>query len=203
MEAKYGSWFSHDNTPRAKLFAAGQDAVEDAASMLDLLRSNRFTRSTLAQPEGCSGKIPQAAIAARGDLQPDQVTCSWAAEDFMVGRRAYGAIDAKATTVDMVESLSFLAVSGPSRGSSGNLPPFSWQSSGFTQPLHAPTDTFTFQSVKAEWSSNSIDAQTTTSTTTIATTTTTTAAAAVSILPGPLALLQILICFLFSSYCPL
>ena len=67
--------------------------------MIDLLRSNSFTRSTFAKPEGCSGKIPQAAIAARGDLQPNQVSCSWAAEDFMVGRRAYGAIDAKATTV--------------------------------------------------------------------------------------------------------
>merc|ERR1712032_90598 len=200
MEARYGSWFSHNNTPRAKLFAAGQDAVDDAGSMLDLLRSNSFTRSTLAQPEGCSGKIPQAAIAARGDLQPDQVTCSWAAEDFMVGRRAYGAIDAKATTVEMVESLSFLAVSGPSRGNNGNLPPFSWQNSGFTKPLHAPTDTFNFTAIKAEWNSNSINAETTTTTsTTIATTTT--AAAAVSILPGPLALLQILICFLFSSYC--
>merc|ERR1712032_1651308 len=98
------------------------------------------------------------------------------------------------TTVEMVESLSFLAVSGPSRGNSGNLPPFSWQSSGFTQPLHRPTDTFTFPPVRAEWNSNSINAETTTSTTTVATTTTT-AAAAVSVLPGPLALLQILICF--------
>ena len=203
MEAEHGSWFSHNNTARARLFAAGQETVEDAASMLQLLRSNDFTRSALAQPEGCSDKIPQAAIAARGDLQPDQVSCSWAADDFMVGRRAYGAIDAKATTVEMVESLSFLAVSGPSPGS-GNLPAFSWQSSGFTQPLHVPTDTFTFPAVRAEWSSN-INAETfspTSSTTTIATTTTTTAAA-VSVLPGPLALLQILICFLFSSYCPL
>jgi len=204
MESKYGSWFSHENTPRAKLFAAGQTAVDDAGSMLDLLRSNSFTRSSFAQAEGCSGKIPQAAIAARGDLQPDQVTCTWQAEDFMVGRRAYGAIDAKATTVEMVESLSFLAVSGPSLGGNNgnNLPPFSWQSSGFTQPLHVPTDTFTFPAVRAEWNRNSTNADTySISTTTIATTTT--AAAAVSILPGLFALFQMLICFLFSSYCPL
>merc|ERR1712198_690620 len=99
-------------------------------------------------------------------------SCSSAADDFMVGRRAYGAIDAKATTVEMVESLSLLAVSGPSPGS-GNLPAFSWQSSGFTQPLHVPTDTFTFPAVRAEWSSN-INAE---AFSTIATTTTTTAAA--------------------------
>ena len=201
MEAEHGSWFSHDDTPRARLFAAGQESVEDAASMLQLLRSNSFTRSALAQPDGCSDKIPQAAIAARGDLQPEQVSCSWAAEDFMVGRRAYGAIDAKATTFEMVESLSFLAVSGPSRGG-GNLPAFSWQGSGFTQPLHVPTDTFTFPPVRTEWSS-SINAEFFSPTTTTVATTTTTAAAAVSVLPGPLALLQILICFLFSSYCPL
>merc|ERR1712203_1170724 len=141
-----------------------------------------FTRSDLAQPEGCSDKIPQAAIAARGDIQPEQVTCSWAAEDFMVGRRAYGAIDAKATTVEMLESLSFLAVSGPSRGG-GRLPAFSWQSSGFTQPLHVPTDTFTFSAVRADWSSG-INAQFFSPTTTTVATTTTTAAA-VSVLPGP------------------
>ena len=174
--------------------------MKDASSMIDLLRSNSFTRSTFAKPEGCSGKIPQAAIAARGDLQPNQVSCSWAAEDFMVGRRAYGAIDAKATMVDMVKSLSFLAVSGPSRGN-GNLPAFSWQSSGFSRPLHQPTDTFTFPVVKAEWMS-SINAEAfSPKTTTMATTTPT--AAAVSILPGPFALIQILLCFLFSSYCPL
>jgi len=201
MEAEHGSWFSHDNTPRARLFAAGQETVEDADSMLELLRSNSFTRSNLAQPEGCSGKIPQAAIAARGDLQPEQVTCSWAAEDFMVGRRAYGAIDAKATTVEMLESLSFLAVSGPSRGG-GNLPPFSWRNSGFTQPLHVPTDTFTLPAVRADWRSSSINADIFSPTTTTVATTTT-AAAAVSVLPGPLALVQMFICFLFSSYCPL
>ena len=67
METKHGSWFSHDDTPRAQLFKAGQGNVQDAESMIDLLRSNKFTRSAIAQPEGCNGRIPQAAIAARGD----------------------------------------------------------------------------------------------------------------------------------------
>ena len=139
-------------------------------------------------------------VDKKGDLQPNQVTCSWAADDFMVGRRAYGAIDAKATTTDLVESLSFQAISGPSRGDNGNLPPFSWQASGFTQPLHVPTDTFMFPVVRVKWS-NKANSELLNEATTIASTTV--AATASNFLPGPLALLQMVFCFLFSSYCQL
>ena len=82
----------------------------------------------------------------------------------------------------------------------GNLPPFSWQASGFTQPLHVPTDTFKFPVVKAKWS-NKANSELLNEATTIASTTV--AATASNFRPGPLALLQMVLCFLFSSYCQL
>ena len=54
-----------------------------------------------------------AAIAARADLQQSNVSCTWQQHDFMVGKRAYGAIDAKVLSSSMSDKQSFLAVAGP------------------------------------------------------------------------------------------
>ena len=80
----------------------------------------------------------------------------------MVGKRAYGAIDAKVMSSKMAESLSFLAVAGPT---TSNQPPFDWKSqSGVHQ--NAPIQKYNFRPEYVSWRS------TTTSTTTSITTTT-------------------------------
>ena len=66
-----------------------------------------------SRPDGCNGPLPMAAIAARADLQQSNVSCTWQQHDFMVGKRAYGAIDAKVLSSSMSDKQSFLAVAGP------------------------------------------------------------------------------------------
>merc|ERR1712029_892103 len=83
MIAKHGSWFSHDQTPRALLFREGQSSVTDEDSMMTLLRSNNYLQSSHSTPLGCSGPIPSAAIASRSDLQWSNVTCTWQFIDYM------------------------------------------------------------------------------------------------------------------------
>ena len=150
MERRYGDWFSRHNTPRALLFSQGQEAVRDEASMMSLLRSNTYSTSPHSSPQGCNGKVPAAAIAARSDLQPSNVSCSWQSHDFMVGRRAYGATDAKVMSSSSARSLSFRAVSGPSTAE-GTLPPFSWERSGLKVPEYKFTDTFQFPDIEVNW----------------------------------------------------
>merc|ERR1712038_1986520 len=88
-----------------------------------------------------------------GDLQPSNTTCSWQSLDFMVGRRAYGATDAKVMSSSLAQTLSFLAVLGPTTAG-GNLPPFSWQTSGFDRPDYSVTDTYQFPNVEITWNNN-------------------------------------------------
>jgi len=146
----YGDWFSHDKNPRAREFQAHQHTVVDQETMMELLRSNNYQSSSHSTPAGCSGSIPSAAIAARADLQSVNISCSWEREDYMVGHRAYGAIDAKVVSATSAEVLGFLAVAGPTTGKQ-SLPPFSWSSSGFPVPDFAPVNTYTFQPFQVMW----------------------------------------------------
>ena len=151
--AEHGAWFSHGETPRALLLSRGQQTVRDQESLLALLRSNNFPRSPLSSPQGCNGQIPAAAISARSDLQLSNVSCSWQSEDFMVGRRPYGATDAKVMSSSSAETLSFLAVLGPTTAG-GELPPFSWGTSGFDPPEYSGTNSFQFPNVQVTWNEN-------------------------------------------------
>jgi len=150
MRAEHGAWFSYEETPRAVLLSQGQQKVRDGQDLLGLLRSNNFQRSDLARPQGCTGQIPAAAISARSDLQLSNISCSWQSADFMVGRRPYGATDAKVMSSSSAQTLSFLAVLGPTTAG-GKLPPFSWETSGFDPPDYTVTNSFQFPSVEILW----------------------------------------------------
>jgi len=151
--AEHGAWFSHHQTPRALLLSRGQETVTDQLSLLALLRSNDYKRSEVSSPQGCNGQIPAAAISARSDLQLSNVSCSWQSEDFMVGRRPYGATDAKVMSSSSAQTLSFLAVLGPTTAG-GALPPFSWETSGFPAPEYLVTNTTQFPNVEITWNRN-------------------------------------------------
>ena len=118
--------------------------------MMTLLRSNNYLQSSHSRPEGCNGPVPSAAVAARSDLQWTNVTCSWQVHDYMVGNRPYGAIDAKVMSSDMSETLSFLAVAGPT---TSNQPPFDWRSESVSSNLNqnVPIEKFDFQSEYVNW----------------------------------------------------
>ena len=68
----------------------------------------------------------------------------------MVGRRAYGATDAKVMSSYSAQSLAFRAVSGPSTAE-GTLTPFSWESSGLKVPEYKFTDIFQFPDIEVNW----------------------------------------------------
>ena len=150
MRRQHGDWFSYERTPRAVLFSQAQQSVEDERGLMSVLRSNTFLTSPHSKPAGCSGRIPAAAIAARSDLQLANVSCSWQSQDFMVGRRPYGATDAKVTSAASAQSLAFTAVLGPSTAG-GTLQPFSWASSGLKAPEYKFTDLFQFPSIEVNW----------------------------------------------------
>jgi len=150
MSRLYGDWFSYDRTPRAKLFRENHASVKNAGSMMKLLRMNSYVSSIHNTPQGCTGPIPSASIASRSDLQSPTVSCSWEKEDYMVGRRAYGAIDAKVMSSQSAETLGFDVVAGPTT-SKGSLPPFSWTSSEFKAPDFLPIRTFDFDSLSLVW----------------------------------------------------
>ena len=157
MEADFGDWFSYARTPRARIFAEEQAGVTSAAALLGLLRANTHLVSEHGTPRGCSGPVPSAAIASRSDLQEAAVSCSWQQHDFMVGRRAYGATDAKVTSSGAAASLGFTAVAGPSTGRGNQLPPFSWSGAEFARPERSPVDTFNFSAVEVRWSGGEED----------------------------------------------
>eukprot|EP00933_Yihiella_yeosuensis_P071557 TRINITY_DN79766_c0_g1_i1.p1 TRINITY_DN79766_c0_g1~~TRINITY_DN79766_c0_g1_i1.p1 ORF type:complete len:656 (+),score=180.85 TRINITY_DN79766_c0_g1_i1:128-2095(+) len=108
-EDLYGSTFSADKNPRAKIFAASADKVQSLAEMRSEMRRNKWPYETsLAETEN----TPDHAIAARGDLRKDSPS-------------ANGAVDAKVTNSCLVKLLQCEAISGPS---AADQKPFKWTS---------------------------------------------------------------------------
>jgi len=147
-EREFGSWFSYDNTPRAVLLREASDSVQGVESMMRVLRSNSYDTDTRSTAEGCSGPVPSAALSSRSDLQGETVTCVWEQHDYMVGRRAYGGVDAKVTSASKTQSLSFSAVAGPT---TSQQPVFSWNKSGFPLPVQLPIESFNFPIIDVIW----------------------------------------------------
>ena len=92
--------------------------------------------------------MPSAALSSRSDLQEETVTCVWEQHDYMVGRRAYGGVDAKVTSASLTQSLSFSAVAGPT---TSQQPVFSWNKSGFPLPVQLPIESFNFPIIDVIW----------------------------------------------------
>ena len=161
MVEKYGEWFTHDKTPRAKIFRRDHNKVSDVTSMMELMRYNDYTNDPLAEVDGCDEKrVPAGAIANRLDLSDINATCSFSDIDWMVGTFSpYGALDAKVANVDSFPSLEFNAVAGPTHG---NFPPFKWSDiskeylqqnniKSFPIPKFKPIDEFKFYPIKHKW----------------------------------------------------
>ena len=72
----------YDTAPRAKIFRDRQSLIQDEIGAQEILGYNDFQNDPLSENDSCN------AIACRGDLEPNAVS-----------RGAYGALDAKVTTV--------------------------------------------------------------------------------------------------------
>ncbi|XP_023337284.1 putative phospholipase B-like 1 isoform X2 [Eurytemora carolleeae] len=147
MSERFGDWFSYNNTPRARIFRSNQQTVQDKETMYNLMRSNNYGISNEGQVQGCNGSIPAAAIAARTDLQDENVECTWRQFDYMEGRKNYGALDVKIVDSSDIHHGSILAENGPTH--SGGIEPFSWSDADI--PDYSPVRTYNFSAVHVTW----------------------------------------------------
>jgi len=144
--AKYGDWFSYENTPRAKIFRRDHMKVKDIETMTRMMRYNDYTHDPLS---ACNCTPPYSAensIAARCDLNPINGTYPFGA----LGHRSHGATDMKLTASSMISDLEFIAISGPTFDS---LPPFQWSKSDFDKSVKhmGHPDLWSFKPVQHKW----------------------------------------------------
>lgn len=159
MVEKFGSWFSYDETPRAKIMARDHDKVVDEETMATFMRYNDFQNDDLAVVPGCPKPIPAGSIANRCDLTLPDSTCSWGSHDYMVGHQPYGALDMKMVSRRLLKhGQSFIAVAGPTHGP--HMPPFSWITTNLTKdyiPQYRPIQVFDFDPFEIDWDLQSLN----------------------------------------------
>ncbi|XP_039257816.2 putative phospholipase B-like 2 [Styela clava] len=142
---KYGNWFTHDKSPRAKIFARDHKKVVDMDSLIKLMRYNDYKNDPFSK---CNCTPPYSAInaiAARSDLNPVDGVYPFPA----LGPRAHGALDVKATSHSLQKSLSFVAECGPTHD---QQPVFEWSKSPYANVSHlGMPDKFDFSPVLIVW----------------------------------------------------
>nr|XP_057926766.1 putative phospholipase B-like 2 [Doryrhamphus excisus] len=145
---KFGSWFSLDQNPRAKIFRRDQNKVTDVASMMRLMRYNNFKEDPLSLCQGCNPpENGENAISARSDLNPANGTYPFGA----LRQRSHGGTDMKMTSYGMFHRYEMLAVSGPTWD---QVPPFQWSTSPYKDLLHmGHPDLWMFKPIKVTWTS--------------------------------------------------
>eukprot|EP01099_Mayorella_cantabrigiensis_P006201 TRINITY_DN5130_c0_g1_i1.p1 TRINITY_DN5130_c0_g1~~TRINITY_DN5130_c0_g1_i1.p1 ORF type:complete len:299 (-),score=70.55 TRINITY_DN5130_c0_g1_i1:129-1025(-) len=129
---KYGTDYTYDLAPRAKIFRRDQTSVKDLQSLKDLMRYNNYLNDSYANGD------PWAAICARGDLDPSSPS-------------ANGCYDTKVTFSAWIKELHSEGINGPT--TSNDLPPFVWtskfdDSAHFGQPSEFD---YSFVTMKPNW----------------------------------------------------
>uniref|UniRef100_A0A0K0CWA5 Phospholipase B-like n=1 Tax=Angiostrongylus cantonensis TaxID=6313 RepID=A0A0K0CWA5_ANGCA len=112
----------YDKTPRALIFQRDHGSVVDMDSMIRLMRSNNYTKDPLSKCECDPPYSAENAISCRSDLNPPNGTYPFPA----LGHRDHGATDMKVTNSQLIESLSFTAIAGPTHDPT---PVFDWSAS--------------------------------------------------------------------------
>nr|CAH0106100.1 unnamed protein product [Daphnia galeata] len=143
---QYGDWFTYDKTPRALIFNRDQSKVTDMDSMIRMMRYNDYRNDPLSRCEKCEPKYSgENAISARNDLNPANGTYPFHA----LSHRSHGATDCKVTSHQLMTSLDFIAVGGPTFDS---LPAFRWSESDFSNLSHiGHPDLWKFEPVQTKW----------------------------------------------------
>lgn len=127
-----GEWFHHQKCPRARMFAALESAVQDIESMKSIMTLNRYDRMNASYLH--THNCPKNQIAGRYDVDAHLRPNSQ--DDKKCGPvMAYGALDCKITSTEMMKNDSSLMMSGPAWNNS--VAAFNWsQLPGFAQVAH-------------------------------------------------------------------
>jgi len=129
----FGTDYSYDLAPRAKIFRRDETKVTDLQSLRDLMRYNDYLNDDYANGD------PWAAICSRGDLDPTSPS-------------AGGCYDTKVTVGPWVRNLHSEAINGPT--TSNGLPPFVWNSKFDTSHAGQPAQfNYSFMTMEPDWSS--------------------------------------------------
>eukprot|EP00419_Tripos_fusus_P011299 CAMPEP_0172665738 /NCGR_PEP_ID=MMETSP1074-20121228/7422_1 /TAXON_ID=2916 /ORGANISM="Ceratium fusus, Strain PA161109" /LENGTH=623 /DNA_ID=CAMNT_0013482079 /DNA_START=84 /DNA_END=1955 /DNA_ORIENTATION=+ len=107
MVARQGNKFSYEMAERAQIFRRDQASIESDEDMQRVMRYNRFQTDPIAHGDPCG------QLACRADLDSN-----------FTSRRAFGAIDAKYTSLAHVQEGRTVAVSGPTHD---DQPAFDWR----------------------------------------------------------------------------
>ncbi|KAL8560033.1 hypothetical protein ACOMHN_041503 [Nucella lapillus] len=129
MVAKYGSWFTYNETPRALIFKRDHVKVKDLQSMTKLMRYNDFQHDPLSRCNCTPPYSAENAISSRCDLNPKDGKYPFGA----LGHRLHGGVDMKLTSWELFQDLTFMAVGGPTWD---QQPPFQWSTSSFNSSSH-------------------------------------------------------------------
>jgi len=105
--ATKGNKFSYELAERAQIFRRDQTHIESDEDMQRLMRYNRFQTDPVAHGDPCS------QLACRADLNPN-----------FSSRKAFGAIDAKYTSLAHLREDRTVVVSGPTND---DQPAFDWR----------------------------------------------------------------------------
>jgi hypothetical protein len=108
---KYGHWFVYDKAPRANIFRARRENVNDLDDMKAFMRNNEWETDPLS--EG----YPFNQISSRADLIPKKNPLGFFPD-------THGGIDGKITNFEMSKIMDSWIVSGPS---CDQQPEFSWE----------------------------------------------------------------------------
>ncbi|XP_074643309.1 putative phospholipase B-like 2 [Tubulanus polymorphus] len=145
MAWKYGEWFTHEGSPRAKIFKRDHVKVTDLTSMTTLMRYNDFKNDPLSKCKCNPPYSAENAISARSDLNPANGTYPFGA----LGHRKHGGTDMKLTSYSLSKKMRFLSVCGPT---SDTQPPFQWSKSDYKAvPHEGHPDLFKFPPVLHDW----------------------------------------------------
>jgi len=107
MAASKGNKFSYDLVERAQIFRRDQTRIASDEDMQRVMRYNQFQTDPVAHGDPCS------QLACRADLEPNASS-----------RRAFGAIDAKYTSLAHVREGRTVVISGPTHD---DQPAFDWR----------------------------------------------------------------------------
>lgn len=137
MEKKYGEWFTHDRSPRARIFQRDQSKVTDVESLKRIMRYNDYRNDPFSRCNCTPPYSASNAIAARSELNPINGQFPFP----NIAHDASGAIDAKITSYSLFQKFAYIAVSGPT---CDQQPVFKWSTANLSAPHHGHPDSWNF-----------------------------------------------------------
>jgi hypothetical protein len=144
-------WFSWKDCPRAKIFRRDHSKVVDLDSLTRLMRYNDYKNEPFSQCECNPPYTAEAAISARGDLNPPNGTYPLPG----MGHVNHAALDYKGTNYELFKQLRFRAWSGPTYD---NVPVFKWSTFDMASKIkHAGhPDVWAFKPLEYKWETQGV-----------------------------------------------